>query len=70
MALLDGWDLAESLCEPGSLRDAIKSFDRKFHPRTRAVLKDSHRNISVGHATGWRFYAYYILLRIMHVLFG
>ncbi|KAI1192512.1 putative monooxygenase [Nemania serpens] len=58
LALRDGWDLAEQLCQSSSLRAAVVAYDRRSIPRAVATLKSSHWRIKVGHATGLKYWVY------------
>jgi 2-polyprenyl-6-methoxyphenol hydroxylase-like FAD-dependent oxidoreductase len=58
MAMADAWDLAEQLCKHETLEDALKAYDSIAIPRSKAVIKFSHRTIVLGHATGWRLWLY------------
>jgi 2-polyprenyl-6-methoxyphenol hydroxylase-like FAD-dependent oxidoreductase len=71
MALMDGWELAEQLCKPGSLHAALTAYDSSSMPRSKSAIRMSHRTITMAHAQGWRLAFYMVLLRIMKFfLFG
>ncbi|KAI1174848.1 putative monooxygenase [Nemania sp. FL0916] len=58
LALTDGWDLAEQLCQSVSLDAAIRAYDKRSVPRATTTLNRSHWHIQVGHATGWTYWMY------------
>ncbi|KAI1424958.1 putative monooxygenase [Xylaria sp. FL1777] len=61
LALKDGWDLAEQLCQSNNLDGAVMAYDKRSVPRAIATLKSSHWRIKVGHATGLGYWMYRIL---------
>ncbi|KAH8799747.1 hypothetical protein F5884DRAFT_116110 [Xylogone sp. PMI_703] len=61
LALKDGWDLSSQLCKAKSLDEAVKAYDVISVPRAIKVLKESHKRIDIGHATGLN----YLLSRTM-----
>lgn len=69
MALMDSWDLAKSIVENVSdgrdLSAAVGDFEKIMVPRCEAVLKDSHRNIDVGHASGIKGWFYWAMARVL-----
>ncbi|GAW23332.1 hypothetical protein ANO14919_128880 [Xylariales sp. No.14919] len=60
LALKDGWDLAEQLCQSTNLNRAAKAYDKRSIPRAVSTLKSSHWRIKVGHATGLSYWMYRI----------
>jgi 2-polyprenyl-6-methoxyphenol hydroxylase-like FAD-dependent oxidoreductase len=60
LALKDGWDLAEQLCQSSSLDRAMTNYDKLSIPRAIATLKSSHWRIKVGHVTGMGYWMYRI----------
>jgi 2-polyprenyl-6-methoxyphenol hydroxylase-like FAD-dependent oxidoreductase len=52
LALSDGWDLAEQLCQTSSLDKAVAAYDKISYPRAVQTLKVSHQRINVAHLTG------------------
>ncbi|KAI0975215.1 putative monooxygenase [Xylaria arbuscula] len=60
LALKDGWDLADQLCQSGNLNHAVMAYDKRSVPRAVATLKSSHWRIKVGHATGLGYWMYRI----------
>lgn len=70
MAMMDAWDLAEQLCKHETLESALKAYDSVAIPRAKAVIKFSHRTIALAHATGWRFWLYSFVLRIINKFRG
>ncbi|KAK3376595.1 hypothetical protein B0T24DRAFT_222827 [Lasiosphaeria ovina] len=52
LALKDGWDLAEALCQAASLNAAVAAYDKTSLPRAAETLKMSHDRISMVHLTG------------------
>lgn len=69
MALMDSWDLAKTIVENasagGDLSVAVNEFEKIMVPRCEAVLKDSHRNIDVGHASGMKGWFYWAMARVL-----
>jgi 2-polyprenyl-6-methoxyphenol hydroxylase-like FAD-dependent oxidoreductase len=65
LALKDGWDLAEQLCQPSSLDRATMAYDKLSVPRAIATLKSSRWRIKVGHATGPGYWMYRILFMMV-----
>lgn len=73
LALKDGWDLAEQLCNSDNLTQAVMAYDKRSLPRAVATLKSSHWRIKVGHATGlsyWMYRIFFTLAGTMMKLFG
>ncbi|KAI1164650.1 putative monooxygenase [Nemania serpens] len=73
LALKDGWDLAEQLCQSSSLRAAVVAYDRRSVPRAVATLKSSRWRIKVGHATGlgyWMYRTVFTAVGLIMRLFG
>ena len=68
MALIDGWDLVRGLVGRGGVEEGVREFEREMVPRTGKVLKQSHFNIEVGHAVGWRAWVYWGVLRGLGLL--
>ena len=66
---MDGYDLAEQLCNSPSLRAALTSYDKVSVPRASSTVKMSHWNIAVIHSQGWRLHLYLLLIRVMRLLF-
>ncbi|KAI3340087.1 putative monooxygenase [Ustulina deusta] len=64
LALKDGWDLAEQLCQSNTLNRAVMTYDKRSVPRATATLKSSHWRIKVGHVTGWRYWMYRIFFTV------
>jgi len=64
LALKDGWDLAEQICQSGSLAAALKTYDDISVPRARKILNTSRGRISTGHCTGLRYYFYRCLFTV------
>ncbi|CEJ61682.1 hypothetical protein PMG11_10206 [Penicillium brasilianum] len=60
LALKDGWDLAEQICQNDSLNAAAASYDGLSIPRFQHNFDFSHERINFGHCTGskWMFYKY------------
>ena len=65
MALMDGWDLAEQLCNSASLVDALKAYDAKSMPRSKKAISMSHWTIKVAHATGWWLWLHVVFMKIL-----
>ncbi|TGJ87586.1 hypothetical protein E0Z10_g1215 [Xylaria hypoxylon] len=64
LALKDGWDLAEQLCQSSNLSQAVKAYDKRSVPRAVATLKSSRWRIKVGHATGMGYWMYRIFFAV------
>ncbi|KAI1347134.1 putative monooxygenase [Xylaria sp. FL0043] len=60
LALKDGWDLAEQLCQSDNLHHAAMAYDERSVPRAVATLNSSHWRIKVGHVTGLAYWMYRI----------
>ncbi|KAF2262840.1 FAD/NAD(P)-binding domain-containing protein [Lojkania enalia] len=69
LALMDGWDFAESLVREGALEGAIKRYDKLAIRRAKQIVQLSHFNIRVMHSEGLRLRLYMMLLRIVKLLF-
>ncbi|KAK9770363.1 hypothetical protein SCAR479_12932 [Seiridium cardinale] len=52
LALRDGWDLANCLCQGNGLEQGVKEYDKLSGPRASATLRSSHQRIAMGHSTG------------------
>ncbi|KAI0448965.1 putative monooxygenase [Xylaria acuta] len=65
LALKDGWDLAEQLCQSSDLDGAVATYDKRSLPRAVATLKSSHWRIKVGHATGLQYWMYRIFFTLV-----
>ncbi|KAI1748870.1 putative monooxygenase [Xylaria castorea] len=65
LALKDGWDLAEQLCQSSDLDRAMTTYDKRSFPRAVATLKSSHWRIKVGHATGLQYWMYRIFFTMV-----
>ncbi|KAI1111054.1 putative monooxygenase [Nemania sp. NC0429] len=73
LALKDGWDLAEQLCQSSGLRAAVVAYDRRSVPRAVSTLKSSHWRIKVGHARGltyWMYRTFFTVVGLVMTLFG
>ncbi|EEP75794.1 predicted protein [Uncinocarpus reesii 1704] len=68
MALLDGWDLAEQLCQPQSLEAAVGHYDKSSISRSQNAIAASHWAISMAHATGFKLFGYGIALKLASLL--
>lgn len=76
LALMDGWDFAESLLVVGGdadgsgcLEKAIKRYDALAVGRAKKVVGISHFSIRVMHSTGWWLVVWMVVLRIIRFLF-
>ncbi|KAI0466269.1 putative monooxygenase [Xylaria cf. heliscus] len=65
LALKDGWDLAEHLCQFTDLDRAMTTYDKRSLPRAIATLKNFHWRIKVGHATGLQYWMYRTFFTIL-----
>jgi 2-polyprenyl-6-methoxyphenol hydroxylase-like FAD-dependent oxidoreductase len=52
LALMDGWDFAESLVVCGSMQEALRRYDALAVGRARQVVRISHLSVMVMHSTG------------------
>jgi 2-polyprenyl-6-methoxyphenol hydroxylase-like FAD-dependent oxidoreductase len=69
LALMDGWDLAEQLLHAEMFGEGVKVYDGLVVGRSKKVLEQSHFAIHVAHSTGWRFWLYFTLLKVVRLLF-
>ena len=69
VALNDGWDLARLLCASASLPAAVKAYDDISVPRSTRVWKQSHFNMALTHATGWKSWLYVTMMRLVAFFF-
>jgi len=69
LALMDGWDFAESLIESKSLLEAVQKFDKLAVDRANAVIKRSHFTMRVMHSTGLWWWIYISMLTVVRWLF-
>ncbi|WEW57688.1 hypothetical protein PRK78_003155 [Emydomyces testavorans] len=68
MALLDGWDLAEQLCQSQSLEAAVEAYDKASITRSQNAITASHWAISMAHATGIKLFGYGIALKLASLI--
>lgn len=61
MAIIDGWDLAESLSHAESLDPALAAYDKNSFLRAKNTLTASRWAIDVAHATGVKLWLYTLL---------
>ncbi|PKS05689.1 hypothetical protein jhhlp_007951 [Lomentospora prolificans] len=64
LALKDGWDLADQLCQAQSLESALKAYDGISMPRAKKSLANAHSRIKDFHSTGIRFFFFKLFSRI------
>ena len=69
MAIIDGWDLAESLLYTGTLEVALSEYDKKSIPRAKNTLAASRWAIDVAHATGVKLWVYTLVSRVLRFVF-
>lgn len=69
MALMDGVELAEQICQAESLDSALTGYDTSSTPRSKSAIRMSHWVIAMAHAQGWKLTLYIFLLRIIRFLF-
>ncbi|KAF2250887.1 FAD/NAD(P)-binding domain-containing protein [Trematosphaeria pertusa] len=69
LALMDGWDFAESLVQSESLEEAVGRYDKLTVGRAKRVIAMSHFSIRVMHATGWWLWFWMGVLRVIRFLF-
>lgn len=65
LAMMDGWDLAECLCDRTSLEMALKDYDTRSISRAKTTIKMSRTVIAMSHAIGWRWWLYSSLLSVV-----
>jgi 2-polyprenyl-6-methoxyphenol hydroxylase-like FAD-dependent oxidoreductase len=70
MALMDGVELAEKICEAESLEAALTAYDALSMPRSRSAVRFSHFSIDLAHARGWKLRFYILLMRILQLFIG
>ena len=68
MALMDGWDLAQCLCQATSPEAGLAMYDKMFVPRTQATLNMSRWSISIAHSTGVKLWLYTMFAKVLGVL--
>lgn len=64
MALMDGWDLAEQLCQAETLGAAVEAYHELSMPRSKTAVWMSQLSIAPAHATGLRLRMYVMLLTV------
>lgn len=69
LALMDGWDLAESLIRSSALEEAVRKFDKLAVGRAKKVIFLSHFTIRVMHSSGWMLWFWMWFLRVVRWLF-
>ncbi|KAL7927051.1 hypothetical protein ACQKWADRAFT_279389 [Trichoderma austrokoningii] len=62
LALVDGWDLADQICQHNSLEEAVKAYDGLSVPRATRDVKRSRRLVKCVHDTGWNYYLFLCML--------
>lgn len=70
MALMDGIDLADELVRAPDLASALRGFDAKSGPRSKAAIQQSHFAIAVGHSQGWTWLFWSLVLRVANLFFA
>jgi 2-polyprenyl-6-methoxyphenol hydroxylase-like FAD-dependent oxidoreductase len=65
MALMDGVDLAEQICEAESLEAALTAYDALSMPRSKSAIRMSHFSIDAAHSSGWKLQFYILLLKVL-----
>ncbi|KIX92879.1 uncharacterized protein Z520_11355 [Fonsecaea multimorphosa CBS 102226] len=68
MAIMDAWDLANSLNKASTLEEAVTAYDKVAVPRASRVLKSSHWAIDCLHATGVKLLIYKVMLLVLGFL--
>ena len=72
-ALMDGWDLAESLAvttsSPPTLAEALTSYDTQAIPRANTILRMSHFTIRMAHAGPVMHWVWAVVLRFLYWAF-
>jgi 2-polyprenyl-6-methoxyphenol hydroxylase-like FAD-dependent oxidoreductase len=69
MALCDGWELAAQLLAAGSSEEGVQNYDKLVIEERRKVTQRSHFNMNVAHSQGWRLSVFFVLLRILKLVF-
>jgi 2-polyprenyl-6-methoxyphenol hydroxylase-like FAD-dependent oxidoreductase len=62
LAMKDGWDLASSLCQSGSVAEAVVAYDAISVSRAAKVLNSSHWRIDMGHSSGLKFLWFKVII--------
>lgn len=65
LALMDGWDLAESLCLNSTFPEALKMYDEKSIGRATRTLDKSHRIIKYVHWSIWSWPVVRVFIRFL-----
>ena len=68
LALKDGWDLAEQLCQAQNLEEALLAYDKISVPRAKKALDTAHSRVSSFHSTGLRYFFFRLSLAIMGLI--
>ena len=69
MALMDGVELAEQICNSHSLDSALAAYDASSIGRSKSAVRMSHWVIAIAHAQGWKLTLYILLLKVIRLLF-
>ena len=69
MALMDGVELAEKICNCNSLDSALAGYDASSIGRSKSAVRTSHWVIAIAHSQGWKLTIYILLLRVIRLLF-
>ncbi|KAL7944923.1 hypothetical protein V8C42DRAFT_324106 [Trichoderma barbatum] len=62
LALVDGWDLANQVCNQSSLEEAVRAYDHLSVTRATRHVKRSRQMIKTAHDIGWRYYLFWCML--------
>ncbi|KAL1592816.1 3'-5' RNA exonuclease complex component [Paraconiothyrium brasiliense] len=69
LALMDGWDSAESLAHSDDVEEAIREYDVLAVGRAKQIIRVSHFSIMVMHSKGWMLWFWLGFLKLMRLLF-
>jgi len=65
MALIDGWELAQCLCQATSFEGGVAEYDKMVIPRAQATLSMSRWSIDIAHATGLKLWLYTLFVKVL-----
>lgn len=68
MALMDGLELAEQICQSDSLEAALSAYDASSMGRSKSAIQMSHWSIAMAHAQGWKLAFHMLCLKIIRFL--
>lgn len=68
LALCDGWDLADRLCQGASFNEAVAAYDDVSVPRAARIVKSSRKRLTMGHSTGWRYWLFLFMMLVARLV--